>query len=76
MQLNRQQKEIIGAIVAIPGAVELIRATLTQGLAQRFHEDIEADPTIDDPEPIYEILSKGSGHMEALIKQAIAAAAS
>lgn len=70
MNLTPEQFAILGQIMAIPGAADLIESIIIGHLMQKFQEDIDNDPTIEDAEQVYEILGRGAGYMHDLVETA------
>jgi len=73
--ITAEQAQVMMMLNANPHALPIIKATIIGYLTQRYQEDIEADPTITNPDAIMEIIGKGSGYMDDLIRDAGAVAA-
>jgi hypothetical protein len=67
VKLTEEQTAVLAQVISIPGAVELIQSAIVSELMSRFQEDIESDPTIENPEAVFEILGRGAGYIGDLV---------
>jgi len=72
MVTPEQQQAVLAVLKSNPVFIPVIKFTILGYLTKRYAEDIEADPTIENPEAVLEIISKGSGYIDDMIKELLA----
>lgn len=64
--MSPEQAVILNQILSIDGAVEAVEEVLVGYVVERIKADIEADPTVENPEFIYELLNRVDGYLTDL----------
>lgn len=68
--LQRDPMAVLRDITQMPGVLDVLKETIVGYLLKRYSEEIEMDPTIENPEAILEIISLGAGYLDDLVRLA------